>query len=510
MAFAKPKLSPVARIALGLLSQAVSIVLLLSLFFGVIPDRIDSARKLREVLSESIAQQTVTILQSSDAGRLDTLLQQALTGANDLRSIGVRRSDGRLIAEAGPHQANWQGQEAGVSTLDNVVVPITADKLHWGDVELAFNSAYPNSVLAWLRYPPVATVLLITILGFIAFYLYLRRALEYLDPMAVIPERVRMAYDTFQEAVLVLDNHAKIVLANEAFRRLHPAATTGLSGKAIAALDWLVAGIQKMDEVYPWLHAMQTKTPISGRPMEIAQPGNAESLKVVLNCTPIQDGYGNSRGCMVIFSDVTALHRANRKLLQTLDELAASKQVIEEKNKELEKLATRDPLTGCLNRRALFDAVEPLFERVRKNDEALCCVMGDIDHFKNFNDKYGHSVGDQVIKAVARTIGFGLRDGDLLCRYGGEEFCVFLPGITAEQAAVVTNRLRTQIEAEAGRSIRSQENLCITSSFGVSSIRQGALTPEALIDLADEALYHSKKSGRNRVTIWSDNMYAVE
>jgi len=505
-----PKISPVGRISLGLVSQAVTIILLISMLFGVMPDRIESARQLRILLSESIAQQTAALLQSGDLGRLEETLRTALTRNGDLRSIGVRRADGKTLIETGAHQAIWESPDKGGSELDNIAVPITADQLHWGDVELSFHSAYPRTLGEWLIYPPLATVLLVSVLGFIGFYLYLRRVLEYLDPQAVIPERVRMAYDTFQEAVLILDTQGRIILANEAFRHLHPDATTDINGKAASSLEWLVAGMPLIGELHPWFHAMRTKTPVSGRPMEISQPNEDDSTKIVLNCTPVMDGYGNSRGCMLIFSDVTALHRANRKLLKTLDELAASKQTIEEKNRELEKLATRDPMTGCLNRRALFEAVEPLFARIRDKDEEICCIMGDIDHFKRFNDTYGHSVGDQVIKSVARCMGFGLRDSDLLCRYGGEEFCIFLPGITAEQAWAITDRLRMQVENEAGRSIRDQEGLKITSSFGVASIKHGAKTPEALIDLADEALYHSKKTGRNRVTTWNEAMYAEE
>jgi diguanylate cyclase (GGDEF)-like protein len=510
MAFTWPKISPVGRISLGLVSQAVTIILLISMLFGVMPDRVESARQLRSVLSESIAQQTATLLQNGELARLEDTLQNVLTHNSDLRSIGVRRADGKTLVEAGPHQSIWESPENGGAALDNIAVPITADKLRWGDVELSFHSAYPRSLGEWLTYPPLATVLLVSILGFIAFYLYLRRVLEYLDPQAVIPERVRMAYDTFQEAVLILDTHGRIILANEAFRHLHPDATSDINGKAASSLEWLVSGMPMIGTVHPWFQAMRTKTPVSGRPMEISQPNEEDSTKIVLNCTPVMDGYGNSRGCMVIFSDVTALHRANRKLLKTLDELAASKQTIEEKNRELEKLATRDPMTGCLNRRALFDAIEPVFARIRNKDEELCCIMGDIDHFKRFNDTYGHSVGDQVIKSVARCMGFGLRDNDLFCRYGGEEFCTFLPGVTVEQALAITERLRFQVESEAGRNIRDQDGLKVTSSFGVASIRHGAKTPEALIDLADDALYHSKKTGRNRVTIWSEEMYKDE
>ena len=503
-------LSPITRIAMGLVALAGSIILLTATLFAVMPERIEAARNLRAVASEGVAREGALLLQAGNLQNLDRLLQQSLERIPDLRSIRIVRADGRHITESGLHDSLWQHPDDGGAAMDNVVVPIRADELRWGEVQFAFASAYPKSLGGWLIYPPFAALMLISLLCLGAFYLYLRRVLEYLDPQAVIPERVRMAYDTFLEAVLLLDLQGRVVLANESLRQLHPETNADLNGKAAGDLAWLTRGMPKIGNEAPWFHAMHTKTPVTGKLMEIAQPGTPETTKVVLNCAPILDGHNNARGCMVVLSDVTALHRANRKLLSTLDELAASQQIIEEKNRELEKLATRDPMTGCLNRRALFDAIEPTFAKISAVGGDLCCIMGDIDHFKRFNDTYGHSVGDLVIKSVARCMGFGLRDGDLLCRYGGEEFCIFLPGVTVEQAWAIAERIRTQVQNEAGRSIRDQEGLAITSSFGVASIRQGAANVEALIDLADEALYHSKKCGRNQVTIWSEKMYETE
>ena len=100
-------------------------------------------------------------------------------------------------------------------------------------------------------------------------------------------------------------------------------------------------------------------------------------------------------------------------------------------------------------------------------------------------------------------MGASLRECDLLCRYGGEEFCFILPGSTQEQAAEVAERLRHSIETQAGAAVRDIPGLRITSSFGVASIKLGAKDAPELIDQADNALYESKKSGRNRVSVWS-------
>ena len=201
-------------------------------------------------------------------------------------------------------------------------------------------------------------------------------------------------------------------------------------------------------------------------------------------------------------------HAANDRLRQSLGDLERSREQINTQNDELRRLAMRDPMTGCLNRRAFFDAAAELTETAMKGDANLCCIMADIDHFKGFNDLYGHSVGDQVIQVVAKALGSSIRNIDLLCRYGGEEFCILLPNTTLDEACAVAERARATIEGEASGGIRSVQVRRITSSFGVATLTDGALTLQALIDQADQALYASKDAGRNRVTVWVSDLAA--
>ncbi|KAF4531072.1 hypothetical protein B566_EDAN019081, partial [Ephemera danica] len=457
MAFAWPKLSPVTQIALGLSAQTAAIVMLIAVFMGVLPDRVESARKLRIVLSESITQQVVSLLPAGDMARLENALRGALSRDEDLRSIGVRRVQGELIAKIGVHPADWQavhGSNSDDFDVNNIIVPINVDTLRWGSVELSFRPVTPQTLTEWIRYPPVLAALLISVLGFGAFYLYMRRSLEYLDPQAVIPERVRTAYDTFQEGVVILDTDERIVLANERFRNLHPEAGINLSAKHLSSLTWLTDRVSKVEDRYPWVHALATKTRVIDETVVIPQPdGDYASKIVVLNCSPILDGYGNSRGCIVTVSDVTALHQANDMLRGALENLAVTMTELDGKNKELHRLATQDPMTGCLNRRALFELIEPMYARLLQSGGELCCIMGDIDHFKRFNDTYGHAVGDQVIKVVARSLHDGLREGDILCRYGGEEFCIFLPNADTATARRIADGIRHAIDTEAGAAV---------------------------------------------------------
>ncbi|RYZ78585.1 MAG: GGDEF domain-containing protein, partial [Moraxellaceae bacterium] len=126
------------------------------------------------------------------------------------------------------------------------------------------------------------------------------------------------------------------------------------------------------------------------------------------------------------------------------------------------------------------------------------CIMLDIDHFKRVNDTYGHNAGDEVIKMVASIVSELVRDVDLVARFGGEEFCIVLPGAPLAQACLIAERCRKKIAASVCNGIR------ITSSFGVTSKREGATTPNELIHQADQALYFSKQNGRNRVTNWAE------
>jgi diguanylate cyclase (GGDEF)-like protein len=111
-----------------------------------------------------------------------------------------------------------------------------------------------------------------------------------------------------------------------------------------------------------------------------------------------------------------------------------------------------------------------------------------------------------VIVAAARAMSEHMRGADLLCRYGGEEFCIVLPGASEEAAMEAAERLRLEIERQVGPSIRTVEDLHITCSFGVASLRSGAEILPELIELADFALYASKRSGRNRVTLWTETL----
>lgn len=168
---------------------------------------------------------------------------------------------------------------------------------------------------------------------------------------------------------------------------------------------------------------------------------------------------------------------------------------------QLEKLAHTDSLTGIGNR-AIFDMnMKQLAARTQRTGSPFSLLMIDLDHFKWFNDNYGHQAGDDVLQQVAKAISTSARDADICCRYGGEEFAVILPDTEAKNALVLAERIHKQI-ARVSRQLL-QQRLPITVSIGVSSADQAdCCTPEEVIAAADRALYLAKENGRNRTERW--------
>ena len=195
---------------------------------------------------------------------------------------------------------------------------------------------------------------------------------------------------------------------------------------------------------------------------------------------------------MPTFEDITSLERKHAQLRKVLIRLRKSRKVVRRQNHELKALATRDPLTGCFNRRTLFAEFEKHWETSERSKRPLACMMLDIDHFKNINDEFGHTAGDQVLKGIAETLRKTARRSDFVCRYGGEEFCILLPQVDLVEALQAAERFRQALTAEPFGGIK------VTASFGVSARCLGAKHPQELLDEADKALLAAKRSGRNR------------
>ena len=167
--------------------------------------------------------------------------------------------------------------------------------------------------------------------------------------------------------------------------------------------------------------------------------------------------------------------------------------------------ATLDALTGLNNRHQFHTRLHSEIANAKRQKTSLCCIMTDIDFFKSVNDTYGHAVGDCVLKTVAKAIKKELREYDIPSRYGGEEFTILLPNTSLEEATVVAERLRSQIEKKKinieDYRIEGVSSISVTISVGVSQYKNSMAEPDELYRSADGALYEAKESGRNRVII---------
>lgn len=170
-----------------------------------------------------------------------------------------------------------------------------------------------------------------------------------------------------------------------------------------------------------------------------------------------------------------------------------------ELNRKLAEQAHTDPLTKLYNRRFALGVIDKQLAYVERKSKPASIIMTDIDHFKLVNDKLGHVAGDQAISSFAQVIANTIREYDIACRYGGEEFLLFLPDTNSEKAYEVAERIRVAIAQLNMQS--EQQTFSITASFGVAQAEQQERI-EDWINRADKALYQSKQNGRNQVSIY--------
>lgn len=233
---------------------------------------------------------------------------------------------------------------------------------------------------------------------------------------------------------------------------------------------------------------------------EIEIPGSpAHTLEIIV--TPIFNSAKTLEGRVILARDITErkllenqLKSVNQSLQKQLDEN-------EQLRIQLQEQAIRDPLTGVYNRRFFAEALDRETARAKRENSPFSIIIMDVDRFKQFNDTYGHKCGDAVLRTLAKFLAENTRSGDIVCRYGGEEFIILMPDAATDSAFERADFLRSEFSALGieydGQSLKS------TFSAGVASFPAHAASGEGLLILADKALYQSKSEGRNRVTVFS-------
>lgn len=230
-------------------------------------------------------------------------------------------------------------------------------------------------------------------------------------------------------------------------------------------------------EQRPYLFRFRNTRPITGTQAFMFQN---------LTISPLTGSDGTVQKICLMVYDVT--------------DIATSRMALETANAQLEKLSMTDRLTGLLNRGTWENLIDAEFERYRRYGNTVALVMFDIDHFKPVNDTHGHLAGDEVIKYTARVLLDNLRNSDHAGRYGGEEFGIILPETDTSGAIAICERIRQAIEDSIVKT--SVADIRYTVSIGIAPITDGPENYMQWLQLADEALYAAKKSGRNKVMVY--------
>ena len=493
------------RISLALVAMLISILLIGELL-GLVPDKSRILLEERRAFAQTVAAQFALAAERQDFMQIKTGLNLLTQTNSEIKSAAIRRSDGTYFAVTGDHDANWGAHEDDDErSFDRIKVSIIQDGHVWGVVELSFYSefsllngkGFTNSFWSMIIY--LATVC------FIGYLLFLRRVLQHLDPAKVIPERVKRAFDTLTEGILILNEGEQIVMANRAFCNYVGLHVSDLLGRKASELGWSMDDTHKGSQasILPWKSTLKSGIARVNERLKF-QFGGVNPHVFSVNCSEILDDANTRKGVLVTFEDITELESKNIELELMIEVNERAMLEISRQNTELKVLAEHDPMTRCYNRRAFHWYCEKLFREAKEQNQNLVCVMLDIDHFKSINDTYGHQTGDLVIKLVADITRENLREKDIVGRYGGEEFCLVLPSITNEIALEIAERLRINVQDS-----RNYEQIGVkraTISIGLASNQSGLQTPSELINLADKALYFAKRNGRNRVVMWKPEL----
>jgi len=265
-----------------------------------------------------------------------------------------------------------------------------------------------------------------------------------------------------------------MIYVNKGFERMTGYDSEEIIGKNCRFLQGPDTDEDKVDRIR---EAVKREEPIDIRLKNYTK--NDEPFWNQLSITPVRNDEGELTHFVGIQMDVTE---------------------VKELEDELRKQAKYDSLTGLLNRGELMNQLEKEFERARRYDINGSLIILDLDHFKKINDRYGHIVGDRVLSSVGNLLEEEKRTNDICGRYGGEEFCLYLPETELDRAHQMAERLRQSIETmdfSAGES-----NFSVTASFGVSNFHTEEDSVTGTLKAPDRALYEAKNNGRNQIVVY--------
>ncbi len=485
------RIRPACRLAI-VLAMIVGSNVWLACQLGLVPlpqaDRVRSRVDLGRNLTLNVA----LLAERNRIAEIERLANSVVAQNPDLESIRLRRN-GRELLNVGPPFAIHQLKSG---TADHFSFEINDQLRKWGDLDLAFK---PIRVLNTGGIPePFALVFFMSSLTGLLSWIALAQTFRYLDPTKVVPGRVRSALDSLAEGLVLLNKQGTIVHANEAFGTIINKACDDVVGARLEDFGWCQPAI-KVGAEFPWKISYHTREMRRDDLLELQTVNGSKKFNV--NTNPVLDPKGDIRGVLVTFDDVTVLEQKKQDLANTVSILRTSRDEIKKQNVQLQFLASRDPLTKCYNRRVFWEFFEKHWASEPRH--LLNVIMVDIDHFKSINDNYGHGTGDDVLRETGELLTHLIDRNGHVCRFGGEEFTILLPGIDIEKAHQVAKAVHTAFQrCRLG-------NLKVTASIGLSNRSFGAMDAQHLLDQADQCLYAAKKNGRNQVVRFDTAQQAI-
>jgi diguanylate cyclase (GGDEF)-like protein/PAS domain S-box-containing protein len=301
----------------------------------------------------------------------------------------------------------------------------------------------------------------------------------------LVPIARHRVLEHIPEMVVVVDAHDRVLDANK------------------TAQEWLgksldeIVGKDPLEVFTGWTQLINRFLTTNETHEEIQIPGDPPRT-LELNVSPLYNRFNVLEGRIIVAHDVTERKWLENDLKYANEALIRQLQEIEQLRDELEQQAIRDPLTEVYNRRYMTEFLDNEIARSEREKTSVSIVIMDLDNFKQFNDNYGHKCGDVILQSFANFLVEHTRRGDVICRYGGEEFVILMPN-TPHQISF--ERAETWRQDFSETSIDYDGiKFSITFSAGVATFPQHGRTGDALLQAADKALYHSKDGGRNRVT----------
>jgi len=352
-------LFPAMRISFAL-ALLTACILLSADMLGFTLDEDAQALQSRKQIAESLAIQFSVMEPHKEIEKIQRAIRLIAERNPSILSAGIRTKAGRAVFQSPDHSRLWQGYGDDDSTSSHILVPLLNRDRLWGNVELRFEKLMGNSLLGFFQKEVFRLMVFSTLMGFFAYLVFMLRTLRQLDPSAVIPDRVNAAFDALAEGLMILDEDEQILLTNKAFSERIGRDVAVLLGRKASELKWQRISRKKSGTKLPWTEVLKTGDPIVGAQFDLTTD-EGESIKYAINASPIHGPDGKTQGVLVTLDDITRVEKQNVQLKTIVDRLEETQAHVQEQNKELTYLATRDALTGCLNRRAFTDNFKLLF-----------------------------------------------------------------------------------------------------------------------------------------------------